>query len=378
MNISNDSQDGSEQSTSVAAQELYSWLQTTEKDANGVYSPQFVSMHPGGGQDVVDNDGARLWIHNKEKWAAPEGTQTPPDYNPLAQQVSDVCRLQGGILDHHTYLVNRVALHSCNSYCLRYRRKAATDKDNAPNKYCRFHFGDLDPDTKKTSGKETHPFHALITDGEHPRYEGPRDHPRLVMHVKSRLVSWLGNCDSQVLIDQDLMALQKYIAGYACKGAATTDDLIHVYRHLIESASEESSVKSLAQRLLLKTVGMVDVPGAAADFINSGGRLHRCTRNFNRVGISGMRTLDVSADDGTVTKQSVLDKYLSEKRRQQYPDMALWDWAKMCNCKCKTDHVPVFTGLPIKPVWPVSEEFAKAMLMIFSVGTWHTSRRPVR
>ena len=43
------------------------------------------------------------------------------------------------------------------------------------------------------------------------------------------------------------MALQKYIAGYACKGAATTDDLIHVYRHLIESASEESSVKSLAQ-----------------------------------------------------------------------------------------------------------------------------------
>ena len=87
---------------------------------------------------------------------------------------------------------------------------------------------------------------------KHPRYEGPCDHPRLVMHVKSRLVSWLGNCDSQVLIDQDLMALQKYIAGYACKGAATTDDLIHIYRHLIESASEESSVKSLAQRLLLK------------------------------------------------------------------------------------------------------------------------------
>ena len=114
------------------------------------------------------------------------------------------------------------------------------------------------------------------------------------------------------------------------------------------------------------------VPGAAADFINSGGWLHRCTRNFNRVGISGMRTLDVSADDGTVTKQSVLDKYLSEKRRQQYLDMALWDWAKMCNCKCKNDHVPIFTGLPIKPVWPVSEEFAKAMLMIFSVGTWHT------
>ena len=88
------------------------------------------------------------------------------------------------------------------------------------------------------------------------------------MHVKTRMLSWLSKCDSQVLINQDLLALQKYIAGYACKGAATTEDLIHVYRHLIESTSEESTVKNLAQRLLIKTIGMVDVPGAAADFID--------------------------------------------------------------------------------------------------------------
>ena len=51
----------------------------------------------------------------------------------------------------------------------------------------------------------------------------------------------------------------------------------------------------------------------------------------------------------------------------------MWDWAKQCKCACKCDHVPVFTGLPVKPVWPVSEDYAKAMLMIFSNGTWHTT-----
>ena len=59
------------------------------------------------------------------------------------------------------------------------------DKDAEPEKYCRFHFGDLDLTTKKTSGKPLHPFEALVTEGDHPRYEGPRDHPRLIQHVKS-------------------------------------------------------------------------------------------------------------------------------------------------------------------------------------------------
>ena len=96
-------------------------------------------------------------------------------------------------------------------------------------------------------------------------------------------------------------------------------------------------------------------------------------RHFNRIRINDMRTLNVSSDDGTVTKQSVLDKYLSEKRREKNPNMTLWDREKQCNCKCKVDHVLVFTGLPVKPVWPVSEEYSKAMLMIFCTGTWRTT-----
>ena len=80
------------------------------------------------------------------------------------------------------------------------------------------------------TGKAIHPFTAVVTTGDHPKYDGPRDHTRMIQHVKSRLISWLANCDTQVIIDQDLLALQKYIAGYACKGAASAEVLIHIYR----------------------------------------------------------------------------------------------------------------------------------------------------
>ncbi|XP_057290792.1 uncharacterized protein LOC130613469 [Hydractinia symbiolongicarpus] len=311
----------------------------------------FTSLHPAGGNEIINTSGIRDWVPNKDQWARPEGTQAPPDHNPLAQELADVANHEGGIGEQHTYLVNRIGLHNCNSSCLRYRRKNNKEKDTAPKKYCRFHFGDLDPQTKKTSGKVIHPFNAAITEGEHPRYEGPRDHPRLMMHVKTRLLSWLANCDSQPIIDQDLLALQKYIASYACKGAASTEDLVHVYRHLIENTTDGSTVKNLAQRLLRKIAGLVDVPGAAADFINSGGRLTRSTRNFRYIGISGFRALDTSGEDGTVTKSSTLAKYLSDKRRETEPEISLWKGARN----------------------PVTEDYAKAMLIIFSVGTWHNT-----
>ena len=87
------------------------------------------------------------------------------------------------------------------------------------------------------------------------------------MHIRARLISWLANC--QPIIDQDLFALQRYIASYACKRSATTEDLVHVYRHLIDSAGEQSTVRNLAQRLLLKTIGMTDTPAACVDYLNT-------------------------------------------------------------------------------------------------------------
>ena len=54
-------------------------------------------MHPAGGQEKVDEHGNLIWIPDKTKWAAPEGTQPPPNVNPLAQQLNSACESSGGL-----------------------------------------------------------------------------------------------------------------------------------------------------------------------------------------------------------------------------------------------------------------------------------------
>ena len=80
----------------------------------------------------------------------------------------------------------------------------------------------------------------------------------------------------------------------------------------------------------MKVVGYVDIPEAAADFLNTGSKLVRCTRNFNYVGLSGYRQVDTSSGStSNFTRPNVLDKFLSEERRASYPDITLYDWAKI-------------------------------------------------
>ena len=347
------------------AKALLRWLQTTELDTQELFSPGFVSMHPAGGTLVNDNS-CNQWVPNKEQWAKSEGSQTAPAEDPLSQYVTEYCNTPQELHSFYIYLVNRVALHLCNGYCLRKKRI------DSETRYCRFHFGKEDPVTKKPNGKEIHPFDPMIEGKQHPRYEGPRDHPRMIMHVKAHILSWLANCDTQPLIDQDLLNLQKYITSYACKGAVATEDLIDIYSLLLDDSDPNSSLKSIVQKLLMKILGKIDTPAAAADFINVGGKLYHSTRHFQSVGLSGYRPISKKIDGDNLTQSIPLDRFLSKERRDKNPTISLYDWTKECNCrtKCCHDHVPVFTGVIINPVWPLSEEYCKTNLMIFSPGTW--------
>ena len=167
-----------------------------------------------------------------------------------------------------------------------------------------------------------------LSAGDTTKFEGSWDHPRLVQHVRVALLAWQGNVDTQPLLDDSLLGVQRYVCAYSCKGAASTDEYIEVYRKLLANASEDASVRQLAQQLLLKIVGMVDVPAAAADLILSGGKLYRCSRRFTRIGLSGFRALrDEPGQDGTVTCRTPLDRYL-EKSVGGGP--SLWEWATVC------------------------------------------------
>ena len=132
---------------------------------------------------------------------------------------------------------------------------------------------------------------------------------------------------------------------------------------------------SIAQKLLMKATGIVDTSSSPADFINTNGNLAQCSRRFRRVGLSGFRLFDLKGDsEGNITKKTPLEQYLSEERRKKNLDISAYDSAKQCNCSksksCGRDHIPIFTGCSNYWIWPITEDFAKALLIMFSPGTW--------
>ena len=352
--------------TSEAALNLKEFLQIQGcYQGQDIYSPEFQSMHPGGGNEVITSSGNMDWIPNKSKWAPPEGTYTN-NSNPLSISINDCVHEEGAMMSHLVDLVNRLSLHQCTtSYCLKTKSK------NSEVKFCRFHFGEYDPVTKQCSGKDLHPFHPEITAGDHPRYDGNRDHPRMIQHVPAHLFAWKANCDIQPVVDTDLHALLNYLGEYACKANVTSAELMRMYQVIMGASNDSASVRSIAQKLLLKTCGCIDVSASAADYINTSGPMHRSSRTFTRVGLSGYRILRDCEVQGTVTSKNKVDKFLQEERRLRKPEQTLYDFCTECDCNCKTEHIPVFTGLPIIPKWPPTSEYCKAMLMIFSRGTWY-------
>ena len=191
------SQDKNDPTVNIA-KDLEKWFQTNELDGEGVFSPQLVSMHPAGGAVEHHEDKPPEWIPNKHQWPLPEGTLPNVDANVLKKCL--LCQTdENQVKQLHCDTVNKVMLHSCSSYCL--RRKTVTTKEKDENgqrvkktvRYCRHHFGEYDEESKRSSGKETNPFAPRLTEGQIQRYEGRNDHPRMVQHIPSRLLSWGAN-----------------------------------------------------------------------------------------------------------------------------------------------------------------------------------------
>ncbi|XP_066910877.1 uncharacterized protein [Clytia hemisphaerica] len=283
------------------ANQLYNWLQSETNNTDEIFSPMFTSLHPAGGSEVIGENGEREWIPNKEGWAPPEGTRNPPEYDPLGVPILQTCNEENDLNELHTDITNMVALHSCNGYCLKKKNK------DSERRYCRAHFGKEDPTKTK----------------RHPA--------KNYTHSKLALKA---NCDCQALIDQDLLNLVKYICSYCCKGATTTEEFVTIYGELLHSSDISTTIKNVAQRLLMKVVGVVDVPAAAADFINTGGHLYHSTNLTQRVGLSGYRQLNSKKSNGSeyATVETPLDKFLRQERREEDPEMTLYDWAKKCRC----------------------------------------------
>ena len=294
----------------------------------------------------------------KDLWPPPEGSAPAPpeELNPLVKLLMDVGESQENILEDYLLLTNRINLHRCSDYCL---RDPKSNKSKSTEKQCRMEFGTLSAPGKTIRNE---PSIVLDKNGS-KRLEMARDHPMLVQHSRFHTQGWRANGDISLILSKngpdnpsvnEIIATQKYITGYACKGNQPTGAVADLFNDMVNCADESTGAtsKSLVSKLLMGTVKR-DISAVEASHELSSLPLYRSNYTFQNVSLSGARVLQLKGN--TLTKNTVLDRYLS---RHDSDNTSLYKFL------CRGSKVPVVTGNNTQASWPLAEDYSRTMLLL--------------
>lgn len=216
---------------------------------------------------------------------------------------------------------------------------------------------------KKNPGKPIRSLPAIVKDKNSClRLEMQRDHPTLVQHSQFHTQGWRANGDISIIVSQsnpenpsirDIMATERYISGYACKGNMPTGALHDLFKDLVQSTDTNSSAtaKSLCTKLLMNTVKR-DISAVEASYELSGLPLFNCSHYFQNVSLTGSRILERTGS--TATKSTILDKYIA----RAHTDKSSW-----YQFICKMGKVPVIAA-NTQATWPLNKEYCRTMLLL--------------
>ena len=84
----------------------------------------------------------------------------------------------------------------------------------------------------------------------------------------------------------DILPVEKYVTGYACKGNEGTGALADLFKDMASSAENDATLSSLCTSLLMKSVKR-DVSSIEACHELSMLPLYRCSHQFQSVSLSG-------------------------------------------------------------------------------------------
>lgn len=109
----------------------------------------------------------------------------------------------------------------------------------------------------------------------------------MVQHSKYYTQGWRANGDISLILSksnpenpsvEEIMATEKYITGYACKGNEATGAVADLFNDMANAADESTgaTAKSVCTKLLMNTVKR-DVSAMEAAFEVSSLPLYRCT-----------------------------------------------------------------------------------------------------
>lgn len=194
------------------------------------------------------------------------------------------------------------------------------------------------------------------------RLEMPRDHPVLVQHSQYHTQGWRANGDISLILSKsdpenpsvnEILATEKYITGYACKGNQPTGAVADLFNDMVNCSTDTtSSAKSICTRLLMNSVKR-DISSVEACYELSSILLYRFSHTFQSVSLSGSRILEKGAFN--LTKNTALDKYI---HRDENDNSSFYAFL------CRSGKVPVITGCNTQATWPLEENFCQTSLLL--------------
>ena len=179
--------------------------------------------------------------------------------------------------------------------------------------------------------KEIRETPALVKDKNGSlRLEMSRDHPSLVQQSRFHTQGWRASGDVSLIISksdpenpsvEEILSVEKYVSGYACKGNRPTGAVVDLFNDLVNCTDESgAAANSICTKLLMQTVKR-DISAVQASFELSRIPLYRCSHTFENVSLSGCMLLNCNIEDKFVTKNTALDRYL---QREEQDVILLW------------------------------------------------------
>lgn len=153
------------------------------------------------------------------------------------------------------------------------------------------------------------------------RHQLLRNHPRLVGHVPEILQVWRGNIDGQVI--KSLAQLLEYVLKYMLKPEVSSEAFSNVVRGFIDNFTEDSPVRKLFGRVLMKTLNEHDYSRTEAFRIFSPHDYVMYSRKFRSVNVLGTRLVDTTTatDDRRAVQDNLADKYWKREDSDDYKQL---------------------------------------------------------
>jgi hypothetical protein len=204
----------------------------------------------------------------------------------------------------------------------------------------------------------------------------PRNHARVNQTSLDLIQTWRGNCDIQVMIYEsdpenfDLREISKvtdYVVAYSCKGNATLREEIENNRRLIlsleESTYDEGELKRVCKQVMNKAASSRLISKAEASVLLGNLSLTTCSDYIESVSLSN--SSNITSSDRHNKNTSFLDQY--RDRPEHLSDLSINAYYSVFRAsrQGKKPAIPHFIGVSGDPVFPVSEAYARHVLVVY-------------